>query len=615
MPGISGKTVGTHIAVSISERENPVVLDNYTMTLLESNKKIFWSITLLTGIVAACFSYNLYTSFFPVSLNIIGDDAEHLHVAYLLGQGQRPFIDFMEHHPMLYNQYLWWLHEITGVTSVATWNIYARATVFIHFLLCLLVFYLWTSRLIKRRPDRLPWIALLLLSWAMTGLYNPYFHWIFDIRPDFICYAYTLLGCYLVYLYFSRLDYESGFASVLLLVFGGALIGFGNAVLPKGTVIILAIVLTLVTSQLSQGNQVLSCFRNKKIVKSLFIVGVAVGVSFLGGVFLDCYLGGIRPDKWIAAVLVLNAQEHLIYTRFEHNPVTSITNAFSLNFFVLLALVVLGVWALSRIRSQKRESPGEEYIGLFSLFVIVINLLMPTYTNGVACSYYFIPSIFAAALIYMLILLKVWGLLSGQDAVNWHGLRGIALFAGFAFILLQAVLPQYIMSVISYQIRQEQHGNIEAMTKRDFLREETLPASFVYLALNPRRMPVKARHWGYYSMLVRDKDFWKDCHRLGLGPDPQETWGNGFGENPPDALAFSSTSELLEFVLSLEYCQGIDGTWLLDEVKNNYVFMNTKGQSIYVRLDRVPYLQERGWHMGKLDQSFLASTSLNDQSR
>ena len=330
---------------------------------------------------------------------------------------------------------------------------------------------------------------------------------------------------------------------------------------------------------------------------------------------MDCYLAGITPQKWIAAVLLLNAQKHPIFTLFEDNPVTSITNAFSLHFYVLLALVVWGVWALSRLRSQKNESTGEEYIGLFAIFVIVINLLMPTYTNGVTWSYNFIPSIFAAALIFMLLLLKVWRLLSKGDAVDWRGLRGIALFAGFAFFLLQAVLPQSVMSVISYQIRQEENGKIEAMTKGDFLREETLPASFVYVATFPRQMPVKARHWGYYSMLVRDRDFWKDCHRLGLGPDPQEAWSQGFGEYPPDALAFSSTSELLEFVLALEYCQGIDGTWLLDEVKNNYVFMNTKGQSIYVRLDRVPYLRERGWLMGQSDQSILASTSLDNQSR
>ena len=605
-------------AGSASKRIGHVALVNYAMRLLESNirgsKTFFWSIALLTGIVAACFCYNLYTSFFPVSLDIIGDDAEYLHVAYLLGQNQKPFIDFMEHHPMLFSQYLWWLHEITGVTSVATWNIYARATVLVHFLLCLLVFYLWTSRLIKSRPGRLQWIALLLLSWAMTGLYNTYFHLSWQVRPDFICYAYTLLGCYLVYLYFCRLDNDSGYSSVLLLVFGGTLVGFGNAVLPKGTPIVMAIVLTLLTSQLLQGHQVLSCFTNKKIVKSICILVVAVGFSFLGGMLLDCYLAGITPEKWISAVVLLNARKHTIYIRPEDNPITSITNAFSLHFCVLLALAVWGVWALSRFRWQNSESTGERSIGLFALFVIVINLLMPTYTNGATWSYNFIPSIFAVALIYMLLLLKVWRLLSGKDAVDWRGLRGIAVFGGFAIFLVQAVLPQSVMSVVNYHLRQEEHGKIEAMTEEDFLREEMLPASFVYLAKS-LKMPVRARHWGYHFILVGDKDFWKDCYRLGLGPDPQESWGNGFGEHPPDVLTFSSTNELLEFVLSLSYCQGIDGTWLLDEVQDNYVLMNNKGVSLYVRRDRISYLQERGWRMSQSDKSLLASTSLDDQNR
>jgi hypothetical protein len=404
------------------------------------------------------------------------------------------------------------------------------------------------------------------------------------------------------YLYFCRVDNDQRKSSLFLLVSGGALIGFGNAVLPKGTPILMAIVLTLLTSRLLQGNQILSCFRNRKIVKGLFIVGVSVGFSFLGGMLLDCYLAGVTPQKWINAVLLLNAQKHQIFTPFEDNPVTSITNAFSLNYYLLLALFVLGIVALSRLRLQKRESTGEEYIGLFAIVIIVINLLMPSYINGVTWSYNFIPSLFAAALIYMLLLLKVWRLLSGQDAANWRGLRGVALFAGFAFFLVQAVIPQSVMSVVHYHARQVQHKKIEAMTQGDFLREETLPASFVYLAQFPCYMPVKARHWGYHSMLVADKDFWKDCHQLGLGPDPQETWGNGFGEDPPDALAFSSVNELLRFVLSLDYCQGVDGTWLLDEVKNNYVLMNTKGLSIYVRLDRVPYLRERGWRTHRCKQ-------------
>ncbi len=582
-----------------------------------SSNVFFRSIAVLTGIVAVCFSYNLYTSFFPVCADIIGDDSVYLHYAYLLGQNQKPFVDFMAHHPMLFSQYLWWLHDVSGVTSVATWNVYARATVFVHFLLCLLVFCLWTSRLIKSRPGGLPWIAVLLISWVMTGLCNLHFYCMWQSRPDFICYAYTLLGCYLVYLYFSRFDNDQSKNSLLLLVFGGALIGFGNAVLPKGTIILLPIVLTLLTSHLSQGQQVLSFFRNKKIVKSLCMLGVAVGFSFLGGMLLDCYLAGIPPEKWIAAVLLLNTRKHTIYTRHDDNPLTSITHAFSLDFYLLLALVVWGVWELSRFSLQNRESAGEKSIGLFALFVIVINLLMPTYTNGASWSYYFIPSVFAAALIYVLLLLKVWRLLSAQDAANWRGLRGIILFAGFAFFLVQVVLPQSIVSIFHYRLRQlQQDEKIEAVTRDDRLREGTLPESFVYLAEFSWRVPVKARHWGYHFMLVNHKDFWKDCYRLGLGPDPQEIWGNGFSEHPPDALAFSSTSELLEFVAALDYCQGIDGTWLLNEINNNYVLMNTKGASLYVRRDRVSYLQEQGWRMGPSNRALVASiTSSEGQNR
>ena len=189
--------------------------------------KLFWlcgAVYLL--VIALSVSYNIYTSFFPISMGLHIDEAEHLHVAFLLSEGQKPFVDFIENHPTLFNHYLRWLRDITGVTTTRDWAFYARTTIFAHFLVCLVVFCCWTSNLISHRPRGWPWIGLLVCAWGMEGLYNSCLYTIGKIRPDWICYAYTLLGCYLFYLHFRhRSGTGNGNSYRSLLVLGGILIG------------------------------------------------------------------------------------------------------------------------------------------------------------------------------------------------------------------------------------------------------------------------------------------------------------------------------------------------------------------------------------------------------
>lgn len=156
-------------------------------------------------IIALSICYNTCTAFFPISMELGHDEAEHLHVAYLLSEGQKPFVDFIENHPTLFNHYLGWLRHVTGVTSTCDWAFYARTTIFAHFLICLVVFYCWTSNLVSHRPRGWARIGLLICAWSIiVGLYNWRPNFIWQIRPDWICYAYTLLGCYLFYLHFRH---------------------------------------------------------------------------------------------------------------------------------------------------------------------------------------------------------------------------------------------------------------------------------------------------------------------------------------------------------------------------------------------------------------------------
>lgn len=561
-----------------------------------SSKKL--ALLLVMALFTSCLAYNTYNLFFPISSIAISDDAEHLHVAYMLGQGKRPFIDFMQNHPMLYNHYLWFIYKLYKIHSIRHWDTLARITVFLHFILCIFVISSWASKLINERPQGMVWFGILTLSWATIGLQDGYLHWLWQIRPDFICYAYTLLGLYLIFLYFKKLHRRQ----IYLLITGGFLIGMGNAILPKGIIIILPIiVIIMLISLLRHDLNMKSYLMDKPVIYSLIAVSLAASISFASGVALDCHLSGISTGNWISGVLLLNSRKHIIYTASEDNPISSIVAAFSLPFPLMVALAAWGIWEVCRCQELNRNNYGTTGIAMFSVMTIIVNLLMPSFSNGATWSYYFIPSLFAAALIYLLLFNKIWKNMFITDHTNNKKLYITAIIV---IISTYTLLPQTIDAYLNYISRTSSYNELKSLDKKDYLKEDTLPSSFIYLSIAPFHVPIRGKDWSYYYMLVRDKGFWNDCFRLGLGPEPRQVWGKGFGDHPPDALAFCSPTELLEFVLAMSRCQGIDVSWLFDEVKKNYVFMTTRGASLYVRRNKVSFLSQRGWQASTTAKTF-----------
>jgi len=239
---------------------------------------------------------------------------------------------------------------------------------------------------------------------------------------------------------------------------------------------------------------------------------------------------------------------------------------------------------------------GERYLWLFSFFTIAINLLTGTYTNGVTWSYYFIPSFFAIAAIYLVLLLRIYRLWNDQIDKKASRLTSISVSTLIALVLFQ-ILPQPLESVFRYQVRQVDLKEVKMMASQDFMIDEALPSSFTYISHYINNIPVKAHHWGYHFMLTDNQGFWRDCYQLGLGPDPQKVWGHGFGKNPPDALAFSDPTDVVQFISMLWYCHNINVSWLIDEIKKHYIPVRYKWLFLYARRDKVQYLKQRGWRV------------------
>lgn len=569
-------------------------------------KFISLCVLLYSLVLAVSFSYNIYTSFFPLSLGLTHDEAEHLHVAYLLSEGKRPYIDFIENHPTLFNHYLRWLGDVTKATSTRDWAFYARSTIFIHFLICIGVFCCWSSKIISKRPHNWLWISFLICAWAMMGLYNNYLHWIWQIRPDWICYAYTLLGCYLFYLHFvHRNDTGNGNFHTSLLILGGILIGIGNAILPKGIVFLMAFVLTILTKNFINGFNISPEGIATRDIKNCGVFLLAGIFSFLIAMLFDCYLSQISPNKWISGVFLLNQKKHILFTSAENNPITSLTNMFSVSLVVVSCLAIWLVWEVSRLHFGKKNGTGD--IIVFSLFIIIINLLLGSYTNGVTWAHYFMPSIFAVAAIYLILLLRVYHLWASLP-YNFSRPHTYALSAIIAVVIIHTT-AQPVESLLRYQMRKTDSRETRMLTPTDYLVDEVLPKSLVYLTRYPQAMPIRAKHWGYYFMLSGDQDIWQDSYRLGLGPKPSEEWKPGFGRCFPDVIALSEPSEIISFVMELHHCQHVNAGWLIDVIRKNYVPMQHRAVSVYVRRDNVPFFRDRGWNIRR-PKNFLPFSSI-----
>lgn len=544
-----------------------------------------------------CLLYNLYAFFFPISTRLEADAAEHLHAAYFLSIGQRPYLDFIQNHPMLFHHFLVWVEAHFHISSIRQLAMVGRIVVFTHFMLCIAVFYLWTSKVLKYRLKAVTWVALLTASWVMLDIYNTEFHFTWDLRPDFICYGQTLLGLFLIYLWIARPSESKNRLYFFLAVVGGTLIGIGNAIVPKGLPFIAAFALTFFTIGVLKRQSFLISRQTSSFVYRFLIVGAAIILSFAAGMFLDCHLSKVPVRSWISAVFLLNSKKHIIYANTETSPITHILNFFSIPLPVAIALLVWGLWELINLNKKDRPLNGSPALLLFSVFSILVNIILPTYSNGVTWGYYFVPSLFAAAAICLILLIRLRDyynsqLFNGPLSIQKAGVILIGIFIGIQI----ANTP--VQSSIAVAARKASTREVSQKDLPDYVNDVILPKQFVYMGY-PGQMPIRSRNWGYYFMLMRATDFWRDTYDLGLGPDPKKEWGEGFGENPPDAITYTTPDELSDLIFTVKKCQRIDISWLPDEIQKRYVLMNQRDTTLYVLQNHVTYLESRGWYKTK----------------
>ncbi|MBC7361871.1 MAG: hypothetical protein H5U06_06275 [Candidatus Aminicenantes bacterium] len=560
-----------------------------------SNKKTIFLVCIFSFTIIVFLSafLNLLLAVFPVNYELGHDEAEHLHVAYLLEQGQRPYLDFIENHPTLFNHYLKWLWKFFKLHTVREWAFAARLTIFFHIVLMFLIFFIWLSGLIKPKPNKLFITFCFLLSFSFIGFYHGQLEFMWQIRPDWISYGYSFLGFYLFYLYLRhRVQDKHRLPSAIYLVIGAAFVGLGNAILPKGFTIILGITMGLLlltfTRQINR-----DLIFSKKVINGSILFGILVFIFFILFANLDCKLSNVDLISWAKANFLLNSSKHLPLTNADNNPITSLSAIFSLN---LTLILVLSTWLFVKISSRQTDegSNTEKQLLVLSTSVIIINVSMTGFGNGLSWPHYFIPSVFAALTIYIILILD---LISFKRALRLKKANfPEKYFFILAIVIIFSVLSKQPMGLYSGIInRQANLSDSLVMKNNDYLNESILPNNFIYFTPKPTEMPIRARHAGYYFMLVIDKKIWNDCYNLGLAPEPESHLKHLFDTNPPDILAFNGMVKLYEYVVFAYAVQEVNLTWLFDEVDKRYVLMKNRQRQIFVREDLTELMTSKGW--------------------
>lgn len=559
---------------------------------INSTKWVKIAAVLFFGLLGLCLLHNLHGLFFPVEFNLHHDEAEHLHAAYLLQLGERPFMDFIENHPMLFQHFLNLISPPFSEDATKSMANRARVIVFFHFLLCLALICLWTTRYVKERPHGIGWAVMLAATLCVTEYYRSRFSLLWQIRPDFIAYAHTLGGSYLLYRAFEKKTDASPVCTYFLLISGGILVGLGNAVLPKGAIILLAIGLAYLTKEFITEKNPLDSLLQPDLLRHLAVFATATMTSFCAFALLDCRLSQIPLAKWIAGVLLINSRRHVVFALMDNNPITTLLKFFCLPFPLMLAFSVWAVWELQALKNAAAPSGSRTFLWLLAIYTILCNLFMLSYSNGVSFAHNLIPSFFAVIVLYLLLFLRV-----GEASTAAGFIRRLS-FSRLAIVLIIIVS---IVKFINHPVRLAAHygvGNDATEDMPSFAADtaiqEDFPASFVFFATHPHRMPVRNRHWGFYSMLSDNGNFWNDCHALGIGPDPKDL-EKGFGEFPPDALTFTDLSDVTDYITMVKRSNKIDVSWFREEVNRNYVLMGKKQLSLFVRKEKISFVQDHGW--------------------
>lgn len=567
-----------------------------------SHDRGFHRWTLICGLLAlAILLVNTWCAFVDRGLFLAHDEAEHLHVIFAMERGEVPYRDFIENHPVLAHIALLRLKNGLGLQEVVDVYLWARAIVALHFLGCVALL-IWSVALFVERDRSLVRSACsVAIALTLLGIWNETSQWywglgiLWQLRPDWV---YTFYGSLSVLLH-ARWLVRKHAGGWLSLVVAGVAGGVATSILAKSIYLFLPYAATLMFTGIEwlrrDGRSARTPLMRMVVPNALFL---AFGIlTFAGLVGLELELSGATLQEYWRANFVLNSAKHMPLAAEDFNAANVMRELLGVN---LPGAFGIAAFAYFRLLGRGCRNALTEYAVIsFCVFTMVINAMLPAFSNGVTWPHYFIPTILAAVILFADFLRCVLRWSHSRPSVPIPAVAGplVTLIFAAMLLLLAERLNAAMDRIESVRHREKftQAVNGSGVSRQSFRPDRILPADLSYLVFEPQSKPANARAWGYYFMLSPDHHFWIDNHRLGLGPEPGTHWRRQFSESAPDVIVLRDYEDFLRrrFVLSAQQSIGID--WLWQIVERDYACMVRTPMQVHVSHRLATRFELAGW--------------------
>jgi hypothetical protein len=518
------------------------------------------------------------------------DEAEHLSAMFALERGERPYLDFFENHPLLPHLLLSALRRILGVDGVGQIRQLGLAVILLHVTGCFLLLQCFYSRFAAVARFSLAPVAMLWTALGLLTLWQDRLSYVWQLRPDWVCYFWALLGVFL-HVRLHELWLRNGRWSSAVFAGGALASGFALALMSKAVFFFIPYVMTLAILALADFSALAVMVRGRwcaLLAVNLSFVVLSLG-AFAGCVAVELHLTGASTKAYYLANFTLNAERHPVQSFYDAKLFDVIAFASPGH----LAAVLLGIPLISSTLLRLARAHEDRLSGLYILLgvvlVIGVNGLLPAFSNGGQWAQYYIPALLMLLFLTAATLGEGWRCI-GKLTAGWKSgallKRGVGL--GFSLVFLGSLYSHYDAAINRLENVSFSRQLMQLRTRTDAggaLPDIILPADLSYLSFDPIFRPAHGRLWGYYFMLAADRGMWNDTYRLGLGPNPATHWRTLWRESPPDVVLVQSAADLENRIRQVAITQGVDLSWLREALRQDYVCQQRAGLAVSVRRD------------------------------
>jgi hypothetical protein len=217
------------------------------------------------------------------------DEIEHLHVGYLISSGEKPYVDFFEHHLPMFHYLMSFLFTI--IDNSKTIIFFMR---WLMFLSVIIIFFIMFKIAALVFSEETAWLSIFFLSSNIL-----FFEKSIEIRPDVPQTLFWLISLYMLIKGFRKMRY-------LFFVLSGISLGFGFTLTQKTIYLLAPVLLTFfIWNLLSLDKRE---FFKKFQFSLIFITSFSIPILIL---FLYFWMIGAFKDffKWNFVIAALWGRE------------------------------------------------------------------------------------------------------------------------------------------------------------------------------------------------------------------------------------------------------------------------------------------------------------------